>query len=334
MSEEEALVRAAIIESSTRSKHATQLRAFDTLVRSNRSASTSRVVELFIFDYVPNHAGTGAGQPRKASGLGNALGSLLAGLEERDGWKPNVEQRRQYRQLQRGVLKLHAESTEVEKARPVLVGHLRKIKNALPSMDGTRAERERIANLWNGYAVLVLMLQGLFRKADVGRIKLENVEARQMKIGGSLVRYYLVKLQDKPRLGSVQWRHVVIVDRKDDLDSYAFLRQRKLDRSSGAMFDSPRETTRLVDQIIGWARKNVPGLAWITAHGLRVGGFQELRQVAGDDVNVRLLQGGWSSGSEGKHVQAQMASAASGYLRINSGFVQALLNVGTASSDY
>lgn len=320
-------MRAAVTESSTKSKHATQLRAFDTLVRLQGGCSEHRGVELFICDYVPNHAKTGKGVPRKASGLANALGSLLAGLNKR-GWRPSPAQRKHYRSLERGVLKLHADSTEVQKARPVLVRHLRRIKEYLPAMSGTKQERAKIGRLWNGYALLLLMLQGLFRKADVARIKLEHVARKSMTIDDVVIRYYVVKLQDKPRLGTVQWRHVVIVERNDDLDSFQFLRQRKQLAACGGLIGSPEHTLKLVDEIIGWTRTNVPGLHWITGHGLRVGGFQELRQVSGNDINVRLLQGGWSSHGEGRTVQAEMAAASSGYLRTNERFVQALLQVG------
>lgn len=327
--EEEALVRAAVLEDSTKSKHATQLRAFDLL---KQSGGMHKAVVRFIVDYVPNHAKTGAGAPRKASGLRNALGALLAGLAARDDWKPTSEQRLEYRRLERGVLKLHADSTELSKAKPVLVGHLRRVKHHLPLMEGSVAERRRIGDLWNGYALLVLMLQGVFRRADVGEIRLEKVKAKRMKVGSAWVNYYVVSIQDKPRKGTPEWRHVVIVDRDDDLDSYAFLTQRLRERACGSLFSSKQHTMRLIDKIIRWIKKKVPGMHWITAHGLRVGGYYELRQVAPNNDNVRLLQAGWCSQGEGRHVQAQMASSSSKYLRHDIEFVTALLKAGRRHS--
>lgn len=326
------LVRAAVIEPGTRSKHATQLRAFDRLRQIKRDCSINRGVEVFILDYVPNHAGTGAGYPRKASGLENALGSLLAGLAARYDWRPTDGQRREYRRLQRGVLKLHAQSTMVSRARPVLVGHLRRIKHCLPLMQGTAAQRARTGDLWNGYALLVLMIQGILRRSDVGEIRLERIEAKRMMVHGEWIRYYVVKFQDKPRKGTLEWRHVVIVDRKDDLDAYSFLRQRLKERRVGPLFHTVKQTIGLVDKIIRWAKKAVPRLHWITGHGLRVGGYYELRQIAPDNVNVRLLQGGWSSHGEGKSVQAQMASSSNDYLRNDIEFVSALQRVGSLRS--
>lgn len=317
-----------MVEPGTRRKYATQLRSFDTVMHICGAESVHAGVRKFIVDYVPNYARTGGGQPRKASGLDKALGSLLAGLKAREGWEPSKGQRMEYQQLLRGVYKRHAQSTRRKKAKPMLLNHLLRIKDHLPTLEGTSKQRARTAKLLNGYALLVLMFQGVMRKSDVGHILLENVHKRCMRVSGKVVRYYVIEFQDKPRGGTVEWRHVTIVERDDDLDSYAFLRMLKRERPDGHLFASRKETEKLVDRIINWTRRHVPRMKWATGHSLRVGGLLELEKVAGDDASIRFLQGGWSSRGAGKDLQARMASSSSGYLRVNTRFLQALLNVG------
>ena len=326
--DEEALLEAATVEAATRSKYASQLRSLDHIMRICGVDSVHEGVRKFIADYVPNRARTGAGMPRKASGLEKALGSLIAGLKAREGWEPSARERQEYRMLERGVYKRHAGTTQRRKAKPMLLQHLIRIKEHLPELEGTAKQRSRIAKLLNGYALLVLMFQGIMRKSDVGHILLENVHAKCMRVDGKTVRYYVIKLQDKPRLGTLEWRHVTIVERRDDLDAYALLRMLKQRRACGHLFGSQKETTKLVDRTVNWARRHVPRMEWLTGHSLRVGGLLALEKVAGDDASIRFLQGGWSSHGAGKDLQARMASSSSGYLRVNTRFLQALLTVG------
>ena len=63
----------AAVEPGTRRKYATQLRSFDTIMRTCEAEGIHAGVRKFIADYVPNFARTGGGQPRKASGLDKAL---------------------------------------------------------------------------------------------------------------------------------------------------------------------------------------------------------------------------------------------------------------------
>ena len=228
----------------------------------------------------------------------------------------------------RGVLKVHADTSEVSRARPVLAGHLRRIKHYLPGMEGSAARREYVGELWNGYALLLLMLQGVFRKGDLREIDLRLITKHRMKIQQRYVDYYLIKLQDKPRKGTSDWRYVVIVKRDDDLDSYEFIQQRLRERSSGGLFESGQRVVNLVDKIIRWAKKNVPKMQWMTAHGLRSGGYYELRQVAPNNENVKFMQGGWGNHLQGREIAGQVASAANKYLRRDKEFVAALLRAG------
>lgn len=172
------------------------------------------------------------------------------------------------------------------------------------------------------------MLQGLLRKGDLRHIWRENIVEQEMEFKGKVVRFFTVKFQDKPRIGTLEWRHVTIVERHDDLDSYAFLKQLLEKRREGPLLSSEDEPAKLVDKIIDWTRRRVPGLDWIRAHGLRAGGLLEMEEICGSNSSITLLQGGWNSRSSGSEVQKAFASSARHYLRTNSSFLTALLEMG------
>ena len=122
----------------------------------------------------------------------------------------------EYNQLLRGVYKRHGQSTRRKKAKPMLMNHLLRIKEHLPTLEGTARQRAWTAGLLNGYAMLVLMFRGVMRKSDVGHILLQNVHKRCMRVSGKVVKYYVIEFQDKPRggaqcpSGTLEWRHVTI----------------------------------------------------------------------------------------------------------------------------
>lgn len=226
------------------------------------------------------------------------------------------------------MIKREADSTEEDRAPPVVAADLLRIKEHLPTLAGGRQQRYHTERLFLGYALLVLMLQGLLRKGDLQYIRRERIKHYTMHVGDDLVRFYVIKFKDKPRIGTLGWRHVTIVERNDDLDSYAFLRQALAERGSGLLLSSRAEPGQLVDKIIKWTRRRVPGLAWIRAHGLRAGGLLEMEEVIGSNVSITLLQGGWRSHSTGNEVQRSFASSARKYLRTNPSFLRALLTMG------
>ena len=316
----------AAVRPQTRSKHGTQLKTFDALMKYFGEADVGTGVTYFIADYVPNLAGTGAGKMRKSTGLENAVGALLAALGHREGWTPTEDQRREYRKMIRGVMVDYP--AEEAKAQPVLAAHLRLIKEHLPAESGNAKQRNRVRRLYNGYALLVLMLMGLLRKGDLQHIRRENVRHETMEFEGQEVAYYIMKFQDKPRIGTRHWRHVVIVRRQDDLDAYCLLKMLLAEQAVGPLFGETDEATRLVEGVIKWVRKNVPGMSGMQGHGLRAGGLQEMQEVAGSNNSIILLQGGWSSHSAGIGHQRAIGSASSTYLRTNPRFLKALLAMG------